>query len=169
MPDTKTQTTPKSAETNGAATNGAKSAPVTFEASFLTAPLVTATNNTVKALAQPRNKRSAAQIALDGVTPQIHDAWVKAGKPAAFSKLPTVSYPVKPEGATKLRGMIRKAADFNKTRARFGEDIVITPELARDTAGLNEAHVGLVLVTFGIMDKSEKSEKPATEKPAEKK
>lgn len=153
MADTKTAQTPtKAAQTNGNGSNGAKAAPVTFSTDFLTSPVVTAGNDVIKAAAQPKNKRSEAQIALDGVTPQIHEAWVKAGKPAAFAKLPTVSYPVSPEGVTKLRGMIKKAAEWNKTRARFGSDVTITPEIVAASPNLNDSHLGLVLVTFGIMD-----------------
>lgn len=129
----------------------------TFEASFLSTPIVTAQNEAVKAAAQPKNKRSPAQLALDGIVPQIHEAWVKAGKPSAFGKLPTVSYPVAPEGAAKLRTMIRKAADVQepqKMRARFGQDVTITPDMAV-TMGLDpEADAGKTLVTFAIMDKA---------------
>jgi hypothetical protein len=161
MASTTSQKTQNDAQTNGAASNGNGAG---FDAAFLSAPIVTAQAKTVKAAAQPKNKRSAAQLALDAVTPQIHQAWVKAGKPAAFGKLPTVSYPVDPEKATKLKGMIRKAADINETRARFGQDVTITKDMIAELPQLNDSHEGLTLVTFGVMDKS----KPAqTDKPAE--
>jgi hypothetical protein len=158
MADTKTQNRPAAPQTDAPASNGngtaARTPAPTFDAAFLNAPVITADNKIIKEAAQPKNKRSEAQIALDGVTPQIHQAWVQAGKPAAFAKLPTVSYPVKPEGVTKLKGMIRKAADFNGTRPRFGSDVTITPEIVASSPKLNDSHVGLVLVTFGVMDKS---------------
>jgi hypothetical protein len=164
--DTKPQTAPKSAKPGAPASNGngtAKKAPA-FDAAFLTSPIVSADDSAIKEAAQPKNKRSDAQLALDGVTPQIHKAWVDAGKPAAFAKIPTVSYPVAPEGVTKLKGMIRKAAEQNETRARFGSEVTVTPEIVAKSPKLTDAHLGLVLVTFGVMDKS----KPKTDtKPAE--
>jgi hypothetical protein len=167
MARTETQNRPASAQSGAPATNGQttpETTPAPFDVSFLSAPVVTAQATSVKTLAQPKNKRSEAQMALDKITPQVHKAWVDAGKPAAFLKLPTLSYPVDPERATKLKGMIRKAAEFNgdsgtPTRARFGADVTITPEIVADPAikGLTEAHVGLTLVTFGIMDKSQRA------------
>jgi hypothetical protein len=126
-------------------------------ADFITSGLkVTANVPGVKTLAQPKNKRSEAQKALDGVVPQIHAAWVEAGKPSAFAKLPTVSYPVDPERSSNLHGMIRKAADLHGLRARFGQDVTVTPEVAK-ALELNDAQIGSVLVTFAIMDKSSKN------------
>jgi hypothetical protein len=152
-------------EKSAPAANGngtAKKTPVSFDAAFLTSPIVSADDTAIKEAAQPKNKRSDAQLALDGVTPQIHKAWIDAGKPAAFAKIPTVSYPVDPAGVTKLKGMIRKAAEQNETRARFGSEVTVTPEMVTKSPKLTDAHLGLVLVTFGIVDRSKgKAEKPA--------
>src|ERR1700744_4800854 len=142
---TTSQKAPNAAQSNGNETPAASNG---FDAAFLSAPIVTAQAKTVKAAAQPKNKRSAAQLALDAVTPQIHEAWVKAGKPAAFAKLPTVSYPVDPEKATKLKGMIRKAAEIHGNRARFGQDVTITKDMISELPQLNDSHEGLTLVTF---------------------
>lgn len=164
MADTKAQTRPNAAQASAPESNGngtPKKAP-TFDAAFLTSPIVSADDKTIKELSQPKNKRSDAQIALDGVTPQIHKAWVDAGKPAAFAKIPTVSYPVDPAGVTKLKGMIRKAAEINETRARFGAEVTVTPEMVAKSPKLTDAHLGLVLVTVGIVDRTKaKDEKPA--------
>lgn len=156
MADTKTpQTATNAAQTNG---NGSGA----FDAAFLSAPIVTAKAQTVKAAAQPKNKRSAAQLALDAVIPQIHQAWVSAGKPAAFAKLPTVSYPVDPDKATRLKGMIRKAAEIHGRRARFGADVTVTKDMIKELPQLTDKHEGLSLVTFGVMDKSAKPEATPT-------
>lgn len=136
-----------------ATTSTAPAAPA-LDVDFINSGLtVTAGNDLVKKLAQPKNKRSDAQVALDEKVPEIHAAWVKAGKPSAFAKIPTVSYPVHPTRASNMHGMIRKAADFHGLRARFGQDVVITPEVA-NALGLPDTQHGNVLVTFGIMDKS---------------
>lgn len=169
MADTKTQNRPSAPQASAPESNGngaAKKAPA-FDAAFLTSPIVSADDKTIKELSQPKNKRSDAQVALDGVTPQIHKAWIDAGKPAAFAKIPTVSYPVAPEGVTKLKGMIRKAAELNETRARFGAEVTVTPEIIAKSAKLNDSHLGLVLVTFGIMDRSAGAKPKPEAKPAE--
>jgi len=72
-------------------------------------------------------ERDNTQKALDGAFKAKHDAWVKAGKPdavkAASNQEVTHRLTVAKTDVAVLKGMIRRAATFNKAGVTFYQDV----------------------------------------------
>lgn len=108
-----------------------------FGLDFLAAPQL-ASETEVRQTA-PQRERSEVQRTMDAVIPKAHAAWIQAGKPSQWGKLPVVTYRVPPEKVDGLKYLVRRAADFHGVRARFGS-------AARDASGME-------IVAFAVMDK----------------
>ena len=112
----------------------------------------------VVAAAAPRQERSEQQQAMDKVVVRAHDAWVKAGRPAAWNKMPVVTYYLDPTHVEGFRYLIRRACDFADLAAKFGHPMTVTRELAQ-SAGLPADHVGREVLAFAVKDKRPRSSK----------
>jgi hypothetical protein len=110
-----------------------------FTSDFLSNPLQATEDEIVRAA--PTRERSEQQKAVDKVIPQLHAAWVAAGKPTNWTKMRRViaKYPVAPENAAALKYLIRRAADLHGLRAKFGSAV--------------RTKDGKEIVAFAIMDK----------------
>lgn len=127
----------------------------------LAAPLAT--------VAAPKNKRNEQQEKMDKKVLEIHERWVKAGKPSVWGKQVetgcVVTYFLLPEAVAARVKLVNKAADFHgNLRAKWGTAFDVTEEIRADMArrGVNlpEEYVGRKAVSFTIVDKI--TRKPAT-------
>jgi hypothetical protein len=69
-------------------------------------------NPLLVSLTAPIRKRSEQQAAMDAVGKRAYQAWVDAGRPSAWGKVPSVTYFVPPERVEHYKYLIRRTADF---------------------------------------------------------
>jgi hypothetical protein len=140
-----------------------------IDAGFLGAPETVPAE--LEAKAAPARARDERQRAIDGVVGKLHADWVAKGKPAAWDKMPKVSYPVTPAAVGDLRKAISRAADFHGIAVRFGTPVPVVREIPNPRRAENgqppTVKANLTMVTFAAKDKRErKPSTPATSGPA---
>jgi hypothetical protein len=81
-------------------------------------------------------ERSAAQMKIDAAVKLVHDKWIEADKPK--SRLPRMSYEVKPELAATTSAMVTRAGVFHKVRVV--KSVTHTPQ-------------GMARITFSAIDR----------------
>ena len=84
--------------------------------------------------------RDAAQVKVDDLVKQVHDAWIKADKPGARTS-PRARYEVKPEHAAGTRAMLTRAGAIHKVK--------VTP-VSRNLPN------GMVAIVFTVRDRDPK-------------
>jgi hypothetical protein len=112
----------------------------------------------------PARARDERQQAIDGVVAKLHADWTAKGKPAAWDKMPKVSYPVTPAAAGDLRKAINRAAEFHGIAVRFGTPVPVVREVPnprRSEPGQPATvKANLTMVVFAAKDK--RPRKPST-------
>jgi hypothetical protein len=99
----------------------------------------------VSGAGRPAAERTDTMQELDALCKALHEAWVKAGKPAEFSASPLGKIHVPPDQVDGLKFLIRKSAEFNDCGLQFGN------------AGVRDKS-GRIVVSFRCPDK--RSRKP---------
>lgn len=119
----------------------------------------------VRTAAAPKLERKPEQMAMDKVAARAHAAWVTAGRPAAWEKMPVITYYLDPTHVEGFKYLIRRAVDFHGTRARFGSPARVTKKLINE-AGLQADFEGREILAWAVLDKrprtSKDEAKPAT-------
>jgi hypothetical protein len=108
-------------------------------------------------LSQPTVERKPEQLAMDKVVERAHAAWVKAGRPSAWAKMPVVTYYLDPTHVEGYKYLIRRAADFHGIRPRFGTPTRVTRSLIGKLAAagtvLPVEYEGREILAWAAMDK----------------
>jgi hypothetical protein len=123
----------------------------------------------VRTLAQPKLERKPEQIAMDKVAERAHEAWVKAGCPGAWDKMPVITYYLDPTHVEGFKYLIRRATDFHGTRPRFGSPARVTKKLIAEmtAAGtpIPPEYEGREILAWAVLDKRPRPTKPTTTDP----
>jgi hypothetical protein len=125
----------------------------------------------------PQRVRSEQQIAMDTVAQRAYNAWVARGRPAAWGKLPSVTYFLDPDEVDHWKYLIRRATELIDpapfkdkdgndvvapgVRWRFGTAVTLTPELA-DKIGRPE-DAGKTILAWAAVDKRGFAAEPEAE------
>ena len=107
----------------------------------------------------PVRKRNALQKAMDEIAQTAYQAWIDAGRPTVWAKMPVITYFLSPEQVPEWRKMIRKACDFVTpeegapgVRVRFGKEaFVLSEEMAANIGKPEEA--GKTVLSWGAVNK----------------
>lgn len=100
-------------------------------------------------MAAPMRARDERQVQVDAIVAQVHQEYVTAGRPTKWAQMPKRAYHVDPKAADTLRMMVRRAASYHGTAAKFGSDV-------RDKDGR-------AIVVFAIRDQRESKSKTGVE------
>ena len=148
--------------TEGQPTEGAATLDDIDGAFILAAPLAT--------VAQPKNKRNELQEKMDKKVLEVHELWVKAGRPSVWGKQVesgcVVTYFLAPEHVSAREKLVNKACDFHgNIRAKWGTAFTVTPEMRAEMAkkGVNlpEDYVGRTALSFTVVDKRARTSTPS--------
>lgn len=128
------------------------------------------------AAAEPERKRPEQQVVMDAVATKAYAAWVKAGRPAAWGKMPVVTYFLDEADLPKWRYLIRRACDVVKpegtatgVRVLFGNEFTLSEGMAKKID--KPEAVGKTVLAWAAIDKRapNKATKPDTKPNAAKK
>lgn len=109
----------------------------------------------VRDLAAPKLERKPEQLAMDKVAERAHEAWVKAGRPAAWPKMPVITYYLNPTHVEAYKYLIRRACDFHGTRPRFGSPARVSESLAAKIG--HPDYTGREILAWAVLDKRPKT------------
>lgn len=93
----------------------------------------------VGAAAAPARVRDERQQAMDKVVKQLHNDWIAADRPAAWSAQPKTMYAVDPKAVEGLKYLIDRAGSYHGVAIRYGKPV-------RDQNGRE-------LVVFAVKDR----------------
>jgi hypothetical protein len=106
----------------------------------------------IRTAAAPKIERKPEQMAMDKVAARAHASWVGAGRPAAWEKMPVITYFLDPTQVEGYKYLIRRAVDFHGTRVRFGAPARVTKKLIHE-AGLQPEFEGREILAWAVLDK----------------
>lgn len=108
----------------------------------------------------PARARDEKQQAIDNVVKALHEAWVAAGSPAAWEKMPKKSYTVPASQVEGVKRSISRAADFHQVAAKFGTPLPVVREVRNPKYGQENQpetiKARLVMIPFAAKDKRER-------------
>jgi hypothetical protein len=117
-----------------------------FDLFALAAPLTLP--STLAQDSAPKNARNDAQLAIDAVVFNVHEAWKDAGEPRTWplqvSAGVVAGYWVKPASVDKIKKMAKSGADYHKLAIRYGRVTPRSDDMEQD---------GRVFVSFTILDR----------------
>jgi hypothetical protein len=89
------------------------------------------------AAAAPMRERKEQQKAMDKVAARAYAAWVKAGRPSVWNKMPVITYFLDEDDVPKYKFLIRRACaivepegDAPGVRVRFGNEFTLPETMA---------------------------------------
>lgn len=104
----------------------------------------------------PKNARNERQTAMDLTVSQMHEMWVKAGRPNTWAKMvegKTVkTYFVDPTQAGDLKKLVNSAVSLHDVRVRWGTPFKATDKMVK-AYNLPAEYLGREVISFAIMDK----------------
>jgi hypothetical protein len=122
---------------------------------------------------RPVRARNEGQEAMDAVAVKSYQRWIADGKPTVWNTMPVITYFVAPEQEAGYRKLIRRACEYvptlipgevseeaSGTRARFGNAVTLTPELAEKIGKPDK--VGKVVLAWVCIDKRKRPTDDAT-------
>jgi hypothetical protein len=108
------------------------------------------------AVTAPRNARSPRQEKMDDKVTELHEAWVKAGRPTTWDAMVkakvVATYFSEPDKSAELKGLIDKAVKFHGLTARMGTSFKVTAAHVKQY-NLPEHYEGREAISFAVRDK----------------
>lgn len=115
----------------------------------------------------PQRVRTDQQLAMDAVALRAYRAWVSKNRPAAWGRLPAVTYFLNPDEVDHWKYLIRRACEIIEpvpfadkdgnevsapgVRVRFGTTVTLTPELAEKIGRPDDE--GKTILSWAAVDK----------------
>lgn len=110
--------------------------------------------------AAPMRERNDQQKAMDAVAVKAYEAWIKAGRPSIWAKVPVVTYFLEEADVPKYKYLIRRACAIVEpaegspgVRVRFGNEFTLSEQMANRPEINRPDDAGKIVLAWAAVDK----------------